>query len=499
MQHQATIRQIDLLGREGDVQLATQEQSLVGLGASALAAGDLAGVQAAYDKDSQNWQSAVDAHQKYEWQKQEGIQKFRRALQTSAATMGFDSLDSDQNRAMIDQLNNHPERFPDLAKGEIRELIDRGEREVKNHKEQKEWQDARTAKAQVDKQIVPASADPRTGYIDVAKAESLIAGMPADQRPSALEALRTAVATHNAAAEQKLLDTHDQIASLAQKGDFSKAFATNDTLQVLASQIGSPAHADNLHFIQQAQREFENQKYQRATRAYTEEAREELKAARELRLNSTAFNAAHFREALQGHLDLQAMDDAITKGNLNTEVYESLRKLNDKAPDNPSMGIAYDLALTPFEITNKDTPEVAAVKGPVLNLVRQEMDKLRAAGVDGEELIKAGSTLGELTAKKVNQQIIDQALAKVLGVPTGGAVKVKVGDKTVTFPDQASADKFQKEVGSQTGGRDWWEKYSDWREKYNKLSERMGKIGAPLPELPPPPSPLKFKKDAGPD
>ncbi len=109
MEHQAQVRQIDLMGKENQVSLGNLAKGLWS------AVVDPATAAAASSKYNNAVDDAVTAKLMPDWQAQIAKDAFRKGTQTTILDRAASSPNPADNKAGLDDIVQHPEHYPDLA------------------------------------------------------------------------------------------------------------------------------------------------------------------------------------------------------------------------------------------------------------------------------------------------------------------------------------------------------------------------------------------------
>jgi len=257
MDQHAQLRQVDLMGKEFKIALNHQGQILSQDYASARAAGDSGGEAAALDAYSRAVEGGVQTGLIGQVEAQENIRQFRRAGQTMEVRQALDSLNPETNQKMINELTSSPDKFPDLTKEEIGDLIERGNTAFINHTRQKEWAQNQLVKQTVVPAIIKDNTDTQTGIFHLDQALKAVSHLPPEQEAVAAEEVRSHAANANADLLDRLNKADNQIESAIAHNDFRGARQITDALRATTEQAGLPWFSSQTRIIDAARRQHE--------------------------------------------------------------------------------------------------------------------------------------------------------------------------------------------------------------------------------------------------
>lgn len=402
MDQHAQMRQIDLMGKEFKVSLAHQGQILAQDYASARSVGDGKGEQAAVDAYTQAVQGGVQTGLIGNVEAQENIRQFRRAGQALEVRQALDSLNPEANQKMINELTSSPDKFPDLTKEEISDLIERGNTSFINHTRQKEWADNQLVKQTLIPAIIKDNTDPQTGVFHLDQALKTASRLPPSQEAVASEELRSHAANANADLFDKLNKADDEIANQIAHNNFRGARQITDDLRNTTEAAGLPWFATQSRLIDAARRQKEAE--WRADYNFDERVKKEQEAA-----SSTFLANQLIPQIVSGKVTQKDLMNAVGSGpgHINYKNYLQLNRLLTQVQKEPDTQAALNFMYDFLPAPPKNAPPEQQAQYDMMkwNLFEQFQQGVAEKQLKGEEKTRYA---GELVKPFVSKDIQDK-------------------------------------------------------------------------------------------
>lgn len=247
-----TVRQVDLMGKELKITLNQQAEVLAGNYAADRAAGGSGDM--ALGAFSTAVAGGVKTGLLGDAEAGEYVRNFRIAGQSLQARLALESPDPKTNLDMVNQLEQHPESFPDLTKEQVGDLIQKGTAAFETHTRQMEFAKQQLTVNTIAPSIIKGATDEQgTFHLD----QALTAASHLDPKEEEIVApyLHNHAALANAELEKSLTKTQDQIEQDISHNKFNDAMKLASSQRNAAESAGSPWYANMSKRIDAARRE----------------------------------------------------------------------------------------------------------------------------------------------------------------------------------------------------------------------------------------------------
>jgi hypothetical protein len=170
VQTDGQFRQVALMKNEGTIQLNQQAVTLADTYSNARIAGDQKGEQAALDGFIASTQSLVQSGLMGAVEAADTVRKFRQSGQELQIAKSIENADPKVNQAIYDQMNSHPENFPDVTPDKLAAYKEHAQSAVKSHIEFQNWAEGQNAQNTMLRPLINKWTNPATDQFDESKA-----------------------------------------------------------------------------------------------------------------------------------------------------------------------------------------------------------------------------------------------------------------------------------------------------------------------------------------
>lgn len=170
VEHLGTVAQVKLMGDEFNINLAQQSTVFAEDYATARTVGDGQKEQSALNAFTQAVNGGVKTGLIGAVEAQDTIRKFRESGQELQIAKAIENADPKANQAIFDEMNAHPENFPDVPAEKMSAYKEHAQSAVESHIRLQQWADGQMATNTMLRPLINQWTNPATGQFDEEKA-----------------------------------------------------------------------------------------------------------------------------------------------------------------------------------------------------------------------------------------------------------------------------------------------------------------------------------------
>jgi hypothetical protein len=400
-----TVRQVDLMGKELKINLNQQAEALAGDYAS----GNRDAAVAAFGSAVKG---GVDTGLMGDAEANEYMRQFKIKGQGLQIKLALQSPDPGTNMAMVNQLEQHPEDFPDLKKEDISDSIAKGTAQFETHTRELEWAHKELVKNTVAPAIIKNATDEKGDFhLDWALTQA--SHLSPEDEEDVAPYLHNHAGLANAELSGNLNKSQDQIEEAISHNKFNDAMTVAASQRDAAEKAGSPWYANQVKRIDSARREANATYRANYNFDYAMKKKEDDMA-------STTIANQLLPGIVSGRVTEQQLTDSLGEGKLNYSHYLQLNHVMSEVAKDPDTKKALAImgdALTPLP---KDASPDTRMQDDELrwNLFQAYQQGVGEKNLKGDDKTKYAM---ELVKPYVTKQVADK-IDKMFGTPSAPAV-----------------------------------------------------------------------------